>query len=205
MHDIGPRGGFNGHPTIRIAIDERLYPRAVVAEQKRLLHALPIEPCTGSQCKQRRILRRLARSSGSWTAVAGACPQRSCAARIDLEARMKRQQLTLCLGITLLLVLTGCFAVQQQRLHPPTWIHGEWGMVSDPEAFSLTFTATTVIQRSGNVSLDLGELYRVSETVVTETVTDTLYSFTVPTETGYSLRLAVSRHLERPSGSIAET
>jgi hypothetical protein len=59
-------------------------------------------------------------------------------------------------------------------------------MESDPEAFSLTFTATTVIQRSGNVSLDLGELYRVSETVVTETVTDTLYSFTVPTETGYS-------------------
>jgi len=99
---------------------------------------------------------------------------------------MKRQQLTLCLGITLLLVLTGCFAVQQQRLHPPTWIHGEWGMESDPEALSLTFTATTVIQRSGNVSLDLGEMYRISETVVTETVTDALYSFTVPTETGYS-------------------
>lgn len=87
--------------------------------------------------------------------------------------------------VVLLLFLAGCEQVDPYKLHPPAWIHGEWGMASDPDAFSYTFSATTVIQRAGNVSLDVGEMYRVSDTPVTETITDTIYAWRVTTEAGW--------------------
>jgi hypothetical protein len=106
---------------------------------------------------------------------------------VNWEAVMERRQLAAsCLGIALLVLLTGCFVLPHQRLHPPAWIHGEWGIASDPESMSYTFTASTVIQRAMNISLNLGEMYRLTETSVAETITDTLYSFTTLDETGYT-------------------
>lgn len=95
---------------------------------------------------------------------------------------MKRTQLAVG-ALLALFVVTGCNGpvVLDQRLHPPSWIHGEWGIIT----VIYTFTATTVIQTDEGASLDLGELYRVLGTPVTETITSTLYSFTTPTETGY--------------------
>jgi hypothetical protein len=65
-------------------------------------------------------------------------------------------------------------------MSPPAWIHGTWG----PEDLDMDyeFTATTMIQRVGNVNLDLGGLYRRTGTHVDEVITDSLYSFTVPME-----------------------
>ncbi len=87
--------------------------------------------------------------------------------------------------LVLLLFLVGCEQLEQQKLHPPAWIQGEWGMESDPDAFSFTFSEETVLQRAGGTTLDLGEMYRVSKAPVTETITDTLYAWRIPTETGW--------------------
>jgi hypothetical protein len=89
-----------------------------------------------------------------------------------------------CLVLLLFLVV-GCEEVDPYKFHPPAWIHGEWHHASDPAVPSFTFTATTVIQTVGNTSLDLGEYYRVSDTPVAETITDTLYAFRVPTDMGW--------------------
>jgi hypothetical protein len=88
-------------------------------------------------------------------------------------------------SLVLLLFLVGCLQLEQQKLHPPAWIHGEWGIGSDPDAFSFMFSEQTVLQRVGATTLDLGEMYRVSKTLVTETITDTLYAWRIPMETGW--------------------
>jgi len=96
---------------------------------------------------------------------------------------MKRQYLMIgCLA--LLVFLGGCIEPDRQRLHPPAWIQGEWGITSGPNAMSYTFTATTVIQRAGYISLDYEEMFRSSDTHVTEKITGQLYSFTYLAEEG---------------------
>lgn len=94
-----------------------------------------------------------------------------------------RRALPVLGALLALLLISGCKGpvVQDQRLHPPAWILGEWGVTS----VYYTFTPTTVIQTQQGASLDLGELYRVLDTPVTETITGSIYSFTTPTETGY--------------------
>jgi len=89
--------------------------------------------------------------------------------------------------LVLLLFLVGCEQLEQQKLHPPAWIHGTWGQ--EDLDMDYEFTATTMIQRIGNVSLDLGEAYRRAGTPVDEVVTDSLYSFTVPMEGGDSMTM----------------
>ena len=86
--------------------------------------------------------------------------------------------------LSALLLFIGCAPLPPpQALHPPGWIHGEWS--DEFGVISYTFSATTVIQSSGNISIDLGELYLTTEASVTETITSTLYSYTVPVETGF--------------------
>ena len=58
-------------------------------------------------------------------------------------------------------------------------------MESDPDAFAFVFSEQTVLQRVGAMTLDLGEMYRVGEIPVTETITDTFYAWRVPMETGW--------------------
>lgn len=65
----------------------------------------------------------------------------------------------------------------EQIFHPPVWIHGRW--TDEYEIAWYEFTASTIIQGTESMSLNLGELYRLAEFPVTETITDTLYSFTV--------------------------
>jgi hypothetical protein len=67
-------------------------------------------------------------------------------------------------------------------MSPPAWIHGTWGYGVEGIDGDFESTATTLIQRIGNVSLDLAGLYRRTGTHVDEVITDSLYSFTVPME-----------------------
>ena len=86
------------------------------------------------------------------------------------------------LFVAVLTLLAGCTELAPpQSLHPPAWIYGEWS--DEFGAASYTFSETTVIQRTLNLTMDLGEMYLATDTPVTETVTSTLYSFSVPTET----------------------
>ncbi|MEN6368234.1 MAG: hypothetical protein ABFD77_00875 [Thermotogota bacterium] len=87
--------------------------------------------------------------------------------------------------LVLLLFLAGCELVDPYKLHPPAWIWGEWAPASDTSMFSFTFTETTVLETIGLTTLDLGELYKQSNTNVTETITDTVYAFRVPAGDGY--------------------
>jgi hypothetical protein len=91
---------------------------------------------------------------------------------------------TACLA--LVVFLAGCPVPLQQKLHPPSWIWGDWGEPNAPNPAFYSFTATTVVQRSGNVSLDLGEFYDHANMAVTETITDSLYLFTAFDQTGYT-------------------
>jgi len=94
--------------------------------------------------------------------------------------RGQMRSIGLLAGLLLLVALGGCLQPVRPVMSPPTWIHGTWG----PEDLDMDyeFTATTMIQRIGNVSVDVGELYRRAETHVDEVITDSLYSFTVPME-----------------------
>jgi len=97
---------------------------------------------------------------------------------------MKPRLLTVAC-LVFLLFITGCEQVDPYKLHPPAWIWGEWGPSSDPSSGAYTFSETTVLFRVGVASVDLGELYRAGDMSVTETITDTVYAWWIPTETGY--------------------
>jgi len=74
-------------------------------------------------------------------------------------------------------------------MSPPAWIQGTWSFGEVGAGY--TFTATTVLMTIGVTTLDMGAIYRASGGV-TEIITDTLYSFAVPHETGditYEFRL----------------
>jgi hypothetical protein len=96
---------------------------------------------------------------------------------------MKQQHVTI-VSLVLLVFLTGCAVVEQQRLHPPAWIQGDWEFSSSPGTAIYTFAPTTVIMQMGNMSVDYGEMFRTSGTHVTEKVTGQLYSFTALIEQG---------------------
>ncbi|MCX5728079.1 MAG: hypothetical protein NTZ28_04440 [Nitrospirae bacterium] len=85
-------------------------------------------------------------------------------------------------GLLLVVALGGCLQAVRPVMSPPAWIHGTWGQ--EDLDMDYEFAATTMIQRIGNVSPELAGLYRRTGTHVDEVITDTLYSFTVPTESG---------------------
>ena len=86
--------------------------------------------------------------------------------------------------------LSGCMFLQPlPTMSPPAWIQGTWSFGEVGAGY--TFTATTVLMTIGVTTLDMGAIYRASGGV-TEIITDTLYSFAVPHETGditYEFRL----------------
>jgi hypothetical protein len=96
--------------------------------------------------------------------------------------------------LALLVLLAGCAQVQRQQLHPPAWIYGEWGIESGSGQsyikVSYTFSPTTVVSNmvlnGQHSSMDYAELYGAAGVPVTETITDSLYSFATPTQTGFS-------------------
>jgi len=67
-------------------------------------------------------------------------------------------------------------------MSPPTWIHGTWS--DELELVSYTFTPTTMLQTTGNITLDMAEFFRDLDFFSNETITNTFYSFTVPGEMG---------------------
>jgi len=84
------------------------------------------------------------------------------------------------------LALLGCSLQSPQALHPPSSVSGGWALDAATDTLVFPFSATTVVQRSGISSIDLGELYRVAKLPVTETITDSLYLFGVQDQAGYS-------------------
>ena len=101
---------------------------------------------------------------------------------------MKRICAIICLAA--LLLSTGCALLlpPQQALHPPVWIHGEWSTGSLDGSW--TFSATTMIMRVGITSLDYGEMYLHAGIHVTEIITDTFYSYTVPGEVSSTMEFS---------------
>lgn len=89
---------------------------------------------------------------------------------------MKRTAISIVLAC-LVLAITGCLSpVPRPLLSPPEWIHGTWG---DEYGFTTyTFTNTTVIYQVGNVSMDIAEFCRSTDTPVSENATASTYSYT---------------------------
>jgi hypothetical protein len=103
------------------------------------------------------------------------------------DLSMKR---ILLLSVIVLVFLSGCMLLQPlPTMTPPAWIQGTWSYADVDGGY--TFTATTVLSTIGLTTLDVGKMYR-DVGGVTEIITDTLYSFTVPGETDditYEFRL----------------
>jgi len=75
-------------------------------------------------------------------------------------------------------------------MSPPAWIQGTWSSgIIDAD---YTFTTSTMLQRSSITTLDMAALFREMDISPDETITATLYSFTVPDagEGSYTMEFA---------------
>ena len=97
---------------------------------------------------------------------------------------MKKTLLLSLLGLTLLI---GCTPPQPPPImSPPSWIHGTWS--DEFGVVSYTFTATTMLQVAGSLTIDMAEVCRELDVSSDETITATFYSFTVPyVDSGYKM------------------
>jgi hypothetical protein len=91
---------------------------------------------------------------------------------------------TLLAGLFLVVALGGCLQPVHPVMSPPAWIIGEWGFGVGEIDAAYEFTATTMIQRTGSMSMDWAEICRNSGMDVEEIVTASLYSFTIQQEQG---------------------
>lgn len=90
-----------------------------------------------------------------------------------------KKLLALCLIGTVFLI--GC-SVLIPSMSPPAWIQGTWS--DEFEVINYTFTPSTMLQTTGSITLDMAEFFRDLNVFPNETVTNTLYAFTVPEEMG---------------------